>query len=122
MTRTLVRLAAVLTVALCTSACSTIDDLIGDDSTASSPPVDSNGYPADAAPPSASTGGTTPDLAAIPDKPSGTTTPDAQRETADSLAADAARSRYSADALKGGTEAAAAPPPPPSADQSTVVA
>ena len=30
MTKTLVRLAAVLTVALCTSACSTIDDLIGD--------------------------------------------------------------------------------------------
>jgi len=119
MTKTLVRLAAVLTVALCTSACSTIDDLIGDDTPASSPAADSNGFPPDTSPPAAGSGGTTPDLAAIPDKPTATTTPDDQRDTADSLAADAARSRYSAEALRGGTEAAA---PPPTADQGAVVA
>lgn len=119
MTKTLVRLAAVLTVALCTSACSTIDDLIGDDTPAASAPADSNGFPPDTAPPAAGGGSTSPDLATIPDKPTATTTPDDQRETANSLAADAARSRYSADALRGGTEAAA---PPPTADQGAVVA
>ena len=110
MTKTLVRLAAVLTVALWTGACSTFSDLLGDDTPDSSPAADASGFPPDTAPPG---GSTTPDLAAIPEKPSGLTSPDDQKETADSLAADAARSRYSADALRGGTEAAAAPPPPP---------
>jgi outer membrane protein OmpA-like peptidoglycan-associated protein len=121
MTRTLVRLAAVLTVALATSACSTISDLIGDDTPSSAAPTDANGYPADAAPPASSNGGTAPDLAAIPDKPAAST-PDDQRSAADSLAADASRSHYSADALRGGTEAAAAPPPPASAEQRTPIA
>jgi len=112
MTKTLVRLAAVLTLALSTSACSTISDLIGDDTPAA---TDANGFPPDTAPPAANADGTRPDLATIPDKPTGTTSPDAQRAASDSLAADAARSRYSSDALRGGTEPAAAPPPPPSA-------
>ena len=122
MTKTLVRLAAVLTVALCTSACSTISDLIGDDTPASTAAADSNGFPPDTAPPAANADGTKPDLAGIPDRPAAPTTPDAQRETANSLAADATRSKYSSDALRGGTEAAAAPPPPPSADQGIPVA
>lgn len=111
MIKSLVRLAAVLTIALSTSACSTVSDLIGDDT----PATDASGFPPDTAPASANADGTKPDLAAIPDKPTGTTSPDAQRATSDSLAADAARSRYSSDALRGGTEPAAAPPPPPSA-------
>jgi outer membrane protein OmpA-like peptidoglycan-associated protein len=115
MTKTLVRLAAVLTIALSTSACSTISDLIGDDTPDTTPATDASGFPPDTAPPSANADGTKTDLAAIPDKPTGTTSPDAQRATSDSLAADAARSRYSSDALRGGTEPAAAPPPPPSA-------
>jgi outer membrane protein OmpA-like peptidoglycan-associated protein len=112
MTKTLVRLAAVLTVALCTSACSTIDDLIGDSTPAA--PADSNGFPPDATP-AANADGSKPDLAGIPDRPSGTTSPDAQRATSDSLAADATRSKYSSDALRGGTEPSAPPPAPPSA-------
>ena len=85
MTKTLLRLAAVLTVALCTSACSTISDMLGDDTPAA---TDSGGFPADA---SANADGTKPDLAAIPDRPSGAAAPDAQRAAADSLAADATR-------------------------------
>ena len=121
MTKTLVRLAAVLTVALCTSGCSTFSDLIGDDTPAATP-ADASGFPPATTTPAADAGGTTPDLAAIPDRPAASSTPDDQRETADSLAADAARSRYSADALRGGTEAAAPAPPPPGADQGTIVA
>ncbi len=125
MTKSVMRLAAVLVFALSTSACSTIDsaisDVVGDDTPA--PAADPNGFPPDTAPPAATSDAaapTTPDLAAIPDKPTGVTSPDAQRETADGLASDRARSRYSADALRGGTEAAAPPPsdtpePPPAA-------
>jgi len=120
MTGTLVRLAAVLTIAACTAGCSTISDLIGDDTPDTTPAADANGFPPDTAPTTAD--GTKPDLAAIPDKPTGTTSPDAQRATSDSLAADAARSRYSSDALRGGTEPAAAPPPPPSANPPAEVA
>jgi outer membrane protein OmpA-like peptidoglycan-associated protein len=55
MTRTAVRLAAVLTFALCTGACSSLDDayssVMGDDTPAPSQPAsDSNGFPPDAAP------------------------------------------------------------------------
>ena len=120
MTRTWVRLAVVLTIAACTAGCSTISDLIGDDTPDATPAADSSGFPPDTAP--ANADGTKPDLAAIPDKPTGTTSPDAQRATSDSLAADAARSHYSSDALRGGTEAAAAPPPPPSANPAPEVA
>jgi len=54
--------------------------------------------------------GQTPDLASLPSKPTAST-PDDQREATDQLAADRANAKYSADALRGGTEAAAAPPP-----------
>jgi len=128
MTKSVMRLAAVLVFALGTSACSTIDsaisDVVGDD-TPSGPVADANGFPPDTAPPGATSDAaapTTPDLASIPDKPSGVTTPDAQRETADSLAADRARAGYSAEALRGGTEAAAPPPGPAPEPGSTTVA
>jgi outer membrane protein OmpA-like peptidoglycan-associated protein len=101
--------------ALSTGACSTIDDLIGDETPA--PASDAGGFPPDTAPPAttADSGGS-PNLATVPDRPTGTTTADDQRAMADSLAADRSRIKYSSDALRGGTEAAAPPPgaaPPP---------
>jgi outer membrane protein OmpA-like peptidoglycan-associated protein len=52
---------------------------------------------------------TTSDLANLPARPQ-TATPAQQQAAAQSLAADGAQARYSADALRAGTEAAAAPP------------
>jgi outer membrane protein OmpA-like peptidoglycan-associated protein len=52
-----------------------------------------------------------PDLATIPDKPAAPSTPDEQKQVSDSLQADRSHNQYSADALRGGTEAAATPPP-----------
>ena len=52
---------------------------------------------------------TSPDLANLPSRPA-TTAPAQQQAAAQSLAADGAQARYSADALRAGTEAAAAPP------------
>jgi len=73
------------------------------------------------APPAASSdadANTSPDLASLPSRPT-TSTPAQQQAAAQSLAADGAQARYSADALRAGTEAAAAPPSaadvPPSA-------
>lgn len=64
--------------------------------------------------------GQTPDLADVPAKPAATDqTQDANVES--SLAADRSRANYSADALRGGTEAAA-PPPPASAPTDQQVA
>jgi len=103
--------ALVVGLAVSASGCSTISDLdptglIGDKSTPASQ------FPADEAPPTASdqAAGTTPDLASIPAKPENSSTTD-QQQTAQALTGDGAQARYSADALRGGTEAAAAPPP-----------
>lgn len=52
----------------------------------------------------------TPELASLPDKPEAPKADD-QREVAEQLAADRNHATYSAEALRGGTEAAAAPPP-----------
>ncbi|MEI9993811.1 MAG: OmpA family protein [Rhizomicrobium sp.] len=173
MTKTVVRLAAVMAFALCTGACSTLDDMLSDDTPApaGTPAADSTGFPPDTAPPGATADASAPapsaapsndgnplaagtqadtsaaappadtapaatadntaapapaapppDLAAVPEKPSGTTTPDEQREAADSLAADRARTNYSGEALRGGTEPAAAPPGPPAADTAVATA
>jgi outer membrane protein OmpA-like peptidoglycan-associated protein len=54
--------------------------------------------------------GQTPDLAALPDKPEATQ-PDDRQQVAESLASDRTNAKYSADSLRGGTEASAAPPP-----------
>ncbi len=54
----------------------------------------------------------TPDLAAIPDKPAAPSTQEQQQQVAQSLATDRSDAKYSADALRGGTEPVAAPPPP----------
>jgi len=104
-----------LGLALCASACSTIADLdptglIGGDSPA---PAD-NAFPDDGtiAPPQASDAdlGTTPDLASLPARPAQSATPGQQAQTAQSLASDGAQARYSAEQLRGGTEASAPPP------------
>ena len=133
-TGSLLRLTMVLGLALGTSACSSLSSLdptglFGDDS------VPDSQFP-DAGAPQASdaTVGTTPDLASLPDRPATINT--AQRQqTAQSLAADGAQVQYSADALRGGTEAAApapgaagpaivpvAAPPPPAAAPAPVLA
>jgi outer membrane protein OmpA-like peptidoglycan-associated protein len=95
------------------AACSTIADLDptgllddGSDSAATSQ------FP-DQAPPSAASDqdlGTTPDLASLPARPAPTATPGERQQAAQSLASDGAQARYSAETLRGGTEAAAAPP------------
>ncbi|MDE2631142.1 MAG: hypothetical protein KGM97_09150, partial [Alphaproteobacteria bacterium] len=98
------QMAAIIMVGMGTSACSSLPDMpsvpdwvdpttwFGDDSS------------------TAGDSGQTPDLASLPDKPA-TSTPDEQRQVAESLNADRANVKYSADALRGGTEPAAAPPP-----------
>ncbi len=53
--------------------------------------------------------GQAPDLASLPDKPN-TPAADDKQEVADSLSTDRANAKYSAEALRGGTEAAATPP------------
>jgi outer membrane protein OmpA-like peptidoglycan-associated protein len=107
-----VRLAAVLALALSASGCSTMSDMVpdmpsvpdwvdpttwfgGDDTSTTTTTTDNS---------------QTPDLANLPQKPQ-TTTPDDQKEATDTLAAAGNQAKYSAEALRGGTEAAAAPPP-----------
>lgn len=132
-TKLLGRVAAPVFLAAALSACSSIPDWvdpttwIGGDSQASSDQSSDTGAGTDqsadtgagpsgaasqdaVAPPS---DGQAPDIAAIPPKPTPPSTPDEQKQVADSLAADRSQAHYSADALRGGTEAAA---PPPSAE------
>ena len=94
------------------AGCSTISDL---DPTGllsdSSDNVPASQFPDQAAPTASDQQvGTTPDLASLPARPAPTATPGDQQQTAQSLASDGAQARYSADALRGGTEAAAPPP------------
>jgi len=110
------QLTLILGLTVAVSACSTISDLDptgllsdSDDSAAASQ------FPDQAAPTASDdAAGTTPDLASLPARPAPTATPGDQQQTTQSLASDGAQARYSADALRGGTEAAAAPPPPAS--------
>jgi outer membrane protein OmpA-like peptidoglycan-associated protein len=97
------------------AACSTIADLdptgLLDDGSDS---ASTSQFP-DQAPPTAASDqdlGTTPDLASLPARPAPTATPGERQQAAQSLASDGAQARYSAEALRGGTEAAAAPPAP----------
>jgi len=102
----------ILGLAVGVSACSTIADLdptglIGD----SSDNAPASQFPDQAAPTASDqTVGTTPDLASLPARPAPAAAPADQQQTAQSLASDGAQARYSADALRGGTEAAAPPP------------
>lgn len=124
-TASLLRLTVVLGMVLGAGACSTLADLdptglLGGDTTPDSQFPDAAPQATDASV------GTTPDLASLPDRPA-TATAAQQQQTAQSLAADGAQVQYSADVLRGGTEAAApvpgaagpviaaAAPPPPAA-------
>lgn len=114
MTKTLARLAAVLVVGLAVSACSTVPDWVNPvtwvgDSTAA------DGQSADQ---TAADNAAYPDLSKMPDRPAQTSTPQERQRVASSLASDRSQVEYSADALRGGTEAAA-PPPPDTAPTST---
>jgi outer membrane protein OmpA-like peptidoglycan-associated protein len=118
-TRSLLQLSVVLSLALGTGACSTLADLdptglLSDDSTPAAP---AGQFPDTAAPQASDAAqGTTPDLASLPSRPAATSAAQ-QQQTVQSLAADGAQVQYSADALRGGTEAAAPVPgaaPPPS--------
>ena len=103
-TGSLIRLTMVVGLVLGTSACSTLSSLdptgwLGGDSAPDSQ------FPETGAPQASdSNSGTTPDLASLPDRPA-TTAAAQQQQTAQSLAADGAQVQYSADALRGGTEA-----------------
>ncbi len=108
--RFFLRFSVVLVVAAGASACSSIPDwadptgwIGGDDTQASNQSADQS---------ATADNGQTPDLSTIPDRPAAPSTADEQKDVADSLAQDRSRAQYSADALRGGTEAAAAPPPP----------
>lgn len=101
-TKTFARAAAIAVVAVGASACSSMPDW-----------ADPTGWIGGSDKTAADTTGTTaptPDLAAIPDKPAPPSTADERKQVAESLAADRADAQYSADALRGGTEASAAPP------------
>ena len=98
------RLAAVLAVALGTTACSSVPDW-----------VDPTSWVDDTPTAQTSDTGQTPDLADLPSKPA-TPTSDADKQVSDSLAADRADANYSTEQLRAnasGTEATAAPPPAP---------
>ncbi len=136
MTKTipLLQLTLVLGLALGTAGCETVSDAADGVGNAVSNVADGVGSAVSSinpfsddeadsveAPPTASADAgvaTTPDLANLPSRPA-TSTPGQQQAAAQSLAADGAQARYSADALRAGTETAAAPPPsadvPPSA-------
>ena len=124
MNKILPRVAAVLLVAVGASACSSVPDWVdpttwvggSDNSTAAQFPADedANAGPTVA---EASDNGQYPDLANTPDRPSAPSTSQDRQQVASSLAADRSHANYSADALRGGTEAAAAPPPPPGSDE-----
>jgi len=108
------QIALVVGLTVAASGCSTIASL---DPTGllggSSDTSPASQFPADQAAPTATpdqAAGTTPDLASIPARPEATSATQ-QQQTTQSLASDGAQARYSADALRGGTEAAAAPPP-----------
>jgi outer membrane protein OmpA-like peptidoglycan-associated protein len=113
MTRICTRLAVVAMIGFGASACSSIPDWVDPTNWIGGGPSDTEQSP-----------GETPDLATLPDRPTPTSTAEEQKQVAESLDADRARAKYSADALRGGTEAEAAPPPaaPGASEQQQVAA
>lgn len=101
------RLAAAMLVGVMAGACSTVPSWV-DPTTWIGPDVpDQSAAAGDQA---------YPDLADMPDKPAPASTSDERKQVSDSLAAARSNVQYSAETLRGGTEAAAAPPsaaPPP---------
>jgi outer membrane protein OmpA-like peptidoglycan-associated protein len=106
------RLAAAAVLAGGLAACSTMQSidptgLLGDDSNSSA--ADTGGLSDAGA--AAADDTAQPDVASVPDRPEAPSSPDENAQVANSLQADAANVQYSAESLRGGTEAAAAPPP-----------
>ena len=123
MTKSLVRVAALLAVAGALSACSSVPTWVdpttwigGDDNTTATNQNagDQNTANQDQQANNANNA-QYPDLANMPQRPAAPSTPDAQKEVADALVADRNHNQYAGDQLRAGTEAAAAPPSPPSA-------
>ncbi|MBV8976261.1 MAG: OmpA family protein [Alphaproteobacteria bacterium] len=108
-----VRLAVIGMVAVGASACSSVPDWVDPTTWVGG----SSGPPPEVAENSA---GETPDLASIPDRPEPSSTPAQRRQVADALASDRADAKYSADALRAGTEPITAEPPPPAPPQEKV--
>ena len=101
----ILRVAAALTVAMSASACSSLPDM------PSVPDwVDPTTWFGDDSSTAANDNGQTPDLANLPDRPAGSSA-DEQKQVSESLGEDRSNAKYSADALRGGTQPAAAPPP-----------
>ena len=102
-TKSLLRVAAVLLIGVGLSACSTVPNWV-DPTTWMGPDVPDQAQ---------ADNGQYPDLANMPDKPKASSTGTQREQVASSLAAARNDVQYSAETLRGGTEAAAAPPPPP---------
>ena len=103
--KVILRIAAAVAVAMSASACSILP------SAPSIPDwVDPTTWFGDDSPAAANDNGQTPDLANLPDRPAASTA-DEQKQVSESLAGDRSNAKYSADALRGGTESAATPPP-----------
>lgn len=98
----LLRVAAVLLIGIGFSGCSTVPTWA--DPTSWLGPDVSGEAQAD--------GGQYPDLSNMPDRPAPASTPDERAQVASSLAAARNNAEYSAETLRGGTEAAAPPPEP----------
>ena len=100
-TMTLLRLAALALVGIGASACSSVPGWV-DPTTWIGPDVPAEAAAADSA--------QYPDLSDIPAKPAPASTSDDRKQVADSLAVARNNTQYSAEGLRGGTEAAAPPP------------
>ena len=116
LTKTGLRLAAAVVLVGGLAACSTMESLdptglLGGDSTGGT--SDTGGL-SDAGQAAAEDSNTTPDVASIPDRPQPSSSGDENAQVASSLQADAANVQYSAESLRGGTEAAAPAPAAPS--------
>ena len=98
----ILRVAATLAVAMSASACSILPSVPDW--------VDPTTWFSDDSPTAANDSGQTPDLANLPDRPAASTA-DEQKQVSESLAGDRSNAKYSAEALRGGTESAATPPP-----------
>lgn len=110
--KALIRVAAVMLVGVGLCACSTVPDWV-DPTTWMGPDVPDQ---------TQADNGQYPDLSKIPNRPNSTSTPDQQKQVADSLTAARSDVQYSAQALRGGTEAAAPPPAAPAPAQKTQMA
>ncbi|HXM00425.1 MAG TPA: OmpA family protein [Rhizomicrobium sp.] len=119
----LARVATVVVIAGGAAGCSSMPDWV-DPTTWGGGNTETSGQQMDQQTPADQTAANapTPDLSTIPDKPAAPSTSDEQKQVADSLQADRSHNQYSADALRGGTEAAAAPPPATPPPEATDVA